>query len=74
MRPSSYTMQHLQQSNMQPLSGELGGSFSGTRLFGGLSTLAVVGVAVAFATKQDWAPLAGAFLAGHFVGGGSLAL
>ena len=73
MRPSSYTMQHLQQSNnMQPLAGELQGSLGGPTAYLGVSTLAVVGVALMYMdvldTKQ-FAPLAGAFLAGHFFGG-----
>tara|TARA_A200000159_G_scaffold153323_1_gene165193 strand:- start:197 stop:424 length:228 start_codon:yes stop_codon:yes gene_type:complete len=73
MRPSSYTMQHLQQgNNIRPMSGELSGVFGGTGTFSGLTALAVAGVAYAFIKKEDWAPLAGAFLAGHIVGGGSL--
>ena len=72
MRPSSYTMQHLQQANnIRPMSGELNGTLGGTATYGGLTALAVVGVAYGFIKKEDWAPLAGAFLAGHIVGGGS---
>ena len=73
LRPSSYTMQHLQQANnIRPLSGELSGSLGGTTTFGGLTAIAIAGVAYGFIKKEDWAPLAGAFLAGHIVGGGSL--
>lgn len=73
MRPSSYTMQHLQQSsNMQPLAGELRGSFGGPGAYLGVSTFAVAAVALMFMDVKDtkkYAPLAGAFLAGHFFGG-----
>ncbi len=75
MRPSSYTMQHLQQgNNIRPMSGELSGALGGARTFGGLTAIAVAGVAYGFIKKEDWAPLAGAFLAGHIVGGGSFSI
>ena len=58
-------MQHLQQANnIRPMSGELSGSLGGTGTFGSLTALAIAGVAYGFIKKEDWAPLAGAFLQG----------
>ena len=76
MRPMSYTQQHLQNQNMQPMSGELSGSLGGVPLYGGASLIATIGVALMFMNKntKEYAPLAGAFLAGHFLGGTLLSI
>ncbi len=74
MRPMSYTQQHLQNQNMQPMSGELSGSLGGVPLYGGASLIATVGVALLFMNKNEHARLAGAFLAGHFLGGTLLSI